>query len=126
MKNISFTYVLFCLGLLSALIASNDNFLSILPIYHKTVFQDLKYIFEYADCLNKISNINCTFYEDHPFVYPSIWLLIAKYVNLYYGTIFYLLLVLLYLIVSIITFKNINKKYIYHFLFFFRQPLFCL
>jgi len=118
-KNISYTYVLFCLGLLSVLIASNDNFLSILPIYHKTTFQDLKYIFEYADCLNEISNINCAFYEYHPFVYPSIWLLIARYVNLYYGTIFYLLLVFLYLIVSIITFKDINRKYIYHFLFFF-------
>lgn len=119
MKNISFTYLLFCLGLLTLLIASNDNFLSILPIYHGSKFQDLRYIFEYGDCLNKISNNNCASYENHPFVYPQIWLLISKYINLFYGTIFYLLLVFLYLIISIITFKDINKKYIYHFLFFF-------
>jgi hypothetical protein len=118
-KNISLTYLLFCLGLLTLLIASNDNFLSILPIYHGSKFQDLRYIFEYGDCLNKISNNNCTFYENHPFVYPRIWLLISKYINLFYGTIFYLLLVFLYLIISIITFKDTNKKYIYHFLFFF-------
>jgi len=119
MKNISITYLLFCLGLLTLLIASNDNFLSILPIYHGSKFQDLRYIFEYSDCLNKISNNNCTFYESHPFVYPQIWLLISKYINLFYGTIFYLFSVFLYFIISIITFKNINKKYIYHFLFFF-------
>lgn len=119
MKNISFTYLLFCLGLLTLLITSNDNFLSVLPIYHGSKFQDLRYIFEYGDCLNKISNNNCTFYEKHPFVYPQVWLLISKYINLFYGTIFYLLLVFLYLIISIITFKDINKKYIYHFLFFF-------
>ena len=101
------------------LIASNDNFLSILPIYHGSKFQDLIYIFEYGDCLTKISNNNCTFYENHPFVYPQIWLLISKYINLFYGTIFYLLLVFLYLIISIITFKDIKNKYIYHFLFFF-------
>ena len=126
MKNISFTYLLFCLGLLAALIASNDNFLSILPIYHGSKFQDLRYIFEYGDCLNKISNNNCTFYENHPFVYPQIWLLISKYINLFYGTIFYLLLVFLYLIISIITFKDINKKYIFHFLFFFSPASFLL
>lgn len=119
MKNISFTYLLFCLGLLTLLIVSNDNFLSILPIYHGSKFQDLIYIFEYGDCLNKISNNNCTSYKNHPFVYPQIWLLISKYINLLYATIFYLLLVFLYLIISIITFKDINKKYIYHFLFFF-------
>ncbi|NBN99678.1 MAG: hypothetical protein EBV19_10640, partial [Flavobacteriia bacterium] len=119
MKNISLTYLLFCLGLLTLLIVSNDNFLSILPIYHGSKFQDLRYIFEYGDCLNKISNNNCTFYENHPFVYPQIWLLISKYINLFYGTIFYLLFVFLYLIISIVTFKDINKKYIYHFLFFF-------
>ena len=119
MKNISFTYLLFCLGLLTLLVASNDNFLSILPIYHGSKFQDLRYIFEYGDCLNKISYNNCTFYENDPFVYPRIWLLISKYINLFYGTIFYLLLVFLYLIISIITFKDTNKKYIYHFLFFF-------
>ena len=119
MKNISFTYLLFCLGLLAALIASNDNFLSILPIYHGSKFQDLRYIFEYSDCLNKISSNNCTFYENHPFVYPKVWLLISNYINLFYGTIFYLFSVFLYLIISIITFKDINKKYIYHFLFFF-------
>jgi len=118
-KNISLTYLLFCLGLLSLLIASNDNFLSILPIYHGSKFQDLRYVFEYGDCLNKISNYNCTFYENHPFVYPQIWLLISKHINLFYGTIFYLLFVFLYLIISIVTFKDINKKYIYHFLFFF-------
>ena len=119
MKNISFTYLLFCFGLLTLLIASNDNFLSILPIYHGSKFQDLRYVFEYGDCLNKISNNNCTFYENHPFVYPQIWLLISKHINLFYGTIFYLLFVFLYLIISIVTFKDINKKYIYHFLFFF-------
>ena len=119
MKNISFTYLVFCLGLLTALIASNDSFLSTLPIYHGSKFQDLRYIFEYGDCLNKISNNNCSFYDNHPFVYPQIWVLISKYINLFYGTIFYLLLVFLYLIISIITFKDINKKYIYHFLFFF-------
>ncbi len=119
MKNISLTYVLFCLGLLTVLIASNDNFLSILPIYHGSKFQDLKYIFEYGDCLNNISNNNCIAYQNHPFVYPQIWLLISKYINFFYATIFYLLLVFLYLIISIITFKDINKKYIYHFLFFF-------
>ena len=119
MKNISFTYLLFCLGLLTLLIVSNDNFLSILPIYHGSKFQDLRYIFEYGDCLNKISNNNCASYENHPFVYPQIWLLISKYINLFYGTIFYLFSVFLYLIISIITFKDINKKYIYHFLFFF-------
>ena len=119
MKIISFTYLLFCLGLLTLLITSNDNFLSILPIYHGSKFQDLIYIFEYGDCLNKISNNNCTFYENHPFVYPQIWLLISKHINLFYGTIFYLFSVFLYLIISIITFKDINKKYIYHFLFFF-------
>jgi len=118
-KNISFTYLVFCLGLLTALIASNDSFLSTLPIYHGSKFQDLRYIFEYGDCLNKISNNNCSFYDNHPFVYPQIWVLISKYINLFYGTIFYLLLVFLYLIISIITFKDINKKYIYHFLFFF-------
>jgi len=118
-KNISLTYLLFCLGLLTALIASNDSFLSTLPIYHGTKFQDLRYIFEYGDCLNKISNNNCSSYENNPFVYPRIWLLISKYINLFYGTIFYLLLVFLYLIISIIAFKDINKKYIYHFLFFF-------
>jgi hypothetical protein len=118
-KNISLTYVLFCLGLLTVLIASNDNFLSILPIYHGSKFQDLKYIFEYGDCLNNISNNNCIAYQNHPFVYPQIWLLISKYINFFYATIFYLLLVFLYLIISIITFKDINKKYIYHFLFFF-------
>ncbi len=126
MKNISFTYLLFCLGLLTLLIASNDNFLSILPIYHGNKFQDLKYIFEYGDCINKMSNNNCTFYENHAFVYPQIWLLISKYINLFYGTIFYLLLVFLYLIISIITFKDINKKYIYHFLFFFSPASFLL
>ena len=119
MKNISLTYVLFCLGLLTVLIASNDSFLSTLPIYHGSKFQDLRYIFEYGDCLNKISNNNCSSYDNHPFVYPQIWVLISKYINLFYGTIFYLLLVFLYLIISIITFKDINKKYIYHFLFFF-------
>jgi len=118
-KNISFTYLVFCLGLLTALIASNNSFLSTLPIYHGSKFQDLRYIFEYGDCLNKISNNNCSFYDNHPFVYPQIWVLISKYINLFYGTIFYLLLVFLYLIISIITFKDINKKYIYHFLFFF-------
>jgi hypothetical protein len=118
-KNISLTYVLFCLGLLTVLIASNDSFLSTLPIYHGSKFQDLRYIFEYGDCLNKISNNNCSSYDNHPFVYPQIWVLISKYINLFYGTIFYLLLVFLYLIISIITFKDINKKYIYHFLFFF-------
>ncbi len=119
MKNISFIYLLLCLGLLTLLIASNDNFLSVLPIYHGSKFQDLRYIFEYGDCLNKISNNNCASYENHPFVYPQIWLLISKYINLFYGTIFYLFSVFLYLIISIITFKDINKKYIYHFLFFF-------
>jgi hypothetical protein len=119
MKNISLTYPLFCLGLLTLLIASNDNFLSTLPIYHGSKFQDLRYIFEYSDCLNKISNNNCSIYESNPFAYPQIWLLLGKYINLFYGTIFYLLLVLLYLIISIIAFKDINKKYIYHFLFFF-------
>ena len=119
MKNISFTYLLFCLGLLTLLIAGNDNFLSVLPIYHGSKFQDLRYIFEYSDCLNKISNNNCTFYESHPFAYPQVWLSISNYINLFYGTIFYLLLVFLYLIISIIVFKDINKKYIYHFLFFF-------
>lgn len=119
MKNISFTYLLFCLGLLTLLIASNDNFLSILPIYHGSKFQDLRYIFEYGDCLNKISNNNCASYENHPFVYPQIWLLLSKYINLFYGTIFYLFSVFLYLIISIIIFKDTNKKYIYHFLFFF-------
>ena len=119
MKNISFTYLLFCLGLLTLLLASNDNFLSILPIYHGTKFQDLRYIFEYGDCLNKISNNNCAIYENYPFVYPKIWLLISKYVNLFYGTIFYLFLVFLYFIISIISFKDTNKKYVYHFLFFF-------
>jgi len=118
-KNISFTYLLFCLGLLTLLIASNDSFLSTLPIYHGSKFQDLRYIFEYGDCLNKISNNNCSSYDNHPFVYPQIWILISKYINLFYGTIFYLLLVFLYLIISIIAFKDINKKYIYHFLFFF-------
>ena len=119
MKNISLTYLLFCLGLLTLLIVSNDNFLSILPIYHGSKFQDLRYIFEYGECLNKISDNNCTFYENHPFVYPQIWLLISKHINLFYGTIFYLLFLFLYLIISIVTFKDINKKYIYHFLFFF-------
>lgn len=119
MKNISFTYLLLCLGLLTLLIASNDNFLSVLPIYHGSKFQDLRYIFEYGDCLNKISNNNCASYENHPFVYPQIWLLLSKYINLFYGTIFYLFSVFLYFIISIITFKDINKKYIYHFLFFF-------
>ena len=119
MKNISFIYLLFCLGLLTLLIASNDNFLSTLPIYHGSKFQDLRYIFEYSACLNKISDNNCTFYENHPFVYPQIWLLISKHINVFYGTIFYLLFVFLYLIISIVTFKDINKKYIYHFLFFF-------
>jgi hypothetical protein len=118
-KNISLTYLVFCLGLLTLLIVSNDDFLSILPIYHGSKFQDLRYIFEYGDCLNKISDNNCTFYENHPFVYPQIWLLISKYINVFYATIFYLLLVFLYLIISIIAFKDINKKYIYHFLFFF-------
>jgi hypothetical protein len=118
-KNISLTYLLFCLGLLTLLIVSNDNFLSILPIYHGSKFQDLRYIFEYSECLNKISDNNCTFYENHPFVYPQIWLLISKNINVFYGTIFYLLFVFLYLIISIVTFKDINKKYIYHFLFFF-------
>jgi len=118
-KNISFTYLLFCLGLLTLLIVSNDNFLSILPIYHGNKFQDLRYIFEYGACLNKISDNNCTFYENHPFVYPQIWLLISKHINVFYGTIFYLLFVFLYLIISIVAFKDINKKYIYHFLFFF-------
>jgi hypothetical protein len=118
-KNISFTYLLLCLGLLTLLIASNDNFLSVLPIYHGSKFQDLRYIFEYGDCLNKISNNNCASYENHPFVYPQIWLLLSKYINLFYGTIFYLFSVFLYFIISIITFKDINKKYIYHFLFFF-------
>jgi hypothetical protein len=118
-KNISFIYLLLCLGLLTLLIASNDNFLSVLPIYHGSKFQDLRYIFEYGDCLNKVSNNNCASYENHPFVYPQIWLLISKYINLFYGTIFYLFSVFLYLIISIITFKDINKKYIYHFLFFF-------
>jgi hypothetical protein len=118
-KNISFTYVLFCLGLLTLLIVSNDNFLSILPIYHGNKFQDLRYIFEYGACLNKISDNNCTFYENHPFVYPQIWLLISKHIKVFYGTIFYLLFVFLYLIISIVAFKDINKKYIYHFLFFF-------
>ena len=119
MKNISLTYLVFCLGLLTLLIVSNDDFLSILPIYHGSKFQDLRYIFEYGDCLNKISDNNCTFYENHPFVYPQIWLLISKYINVFYATIFYLLLVFLYLIISIIAFKDVNKKYIYHFLFFF-------
>ena len=119
MKNISFTYLLFCLGLLTLLIASNDNFLSILPIYHGSKFQDLRYIFEYGDCLNNISNNNCIYYENHPFVYPQIWLLLNKYVNLFYGTIFYIFLLFLYLIISIVAFKDINKKYIYHLLFFF-------
>jgi len=118
MKNISFTYLLFCLGLLTLLIASNDNFLSILPIYHGSKFQDLRYIFEYGDCLNKITNNNCAYYENFPFVYPQIWILFSKYISLFYATIFYLLLVFLYLIISIITFKDNNKK-IYHFLFFF-------
>ncbi len=119
MRNISFAYLVFCLGLLTAIIASNDNFLSILPIYHGSKFQDLTYIFEYGDCLNKISSSDCTSYENHPFVYPQIWLLITKYINFFYGTVFYLLLVFLYLIISIISFKDTNKKYIYHFLFFF-------
>jgi hypothetical protein len=105
--------------LLTLLIASNDNFLSILPIYHGSKFQDLRYIFEYGDCLNNISNNNCIYYENHPFVYPQIWLLLNKYVNLFYGTIFYIFLLFLYLIISIIAFKDINKKYIYHLLFFF-------
>jgi hypothetical protein len=118
-RNISFAYLVFCLGLLTAIIASNDNFLSILPIYHGSKFQDLTYIFEYGDCLNKISSSDCTSYENHPFVYPQIWLLITKYINFFYGTVFYLLLVFLYLIISIISFKDTNKKYIYHFLFFF-------
>ena len=109
MKNISFTYLLFYLGLLTLLIASNDNFLSTLPIYHGSKFQDLRYIFEYGDCLNKISNNNCTSYENHSFVYPQIWLLISKYINFFYATVFYLLLVFLYLINSIIAFKDINK-----------------
>ena len=99
--------------------ASNDNFLSTLPIYHGSKFQDLRYIFEYSDCLNKISDNNCTIYENNPFAYPQIWLLLGKYINLFYGTIFYLLLVFLYLIISIIIFKDTDKKYIYHFLFFF-------
>ena len=119
MKNISLTYLLFCLVLLTLLIASNDNFLSTLPIYHGSKFQDLRYIFEYSDCLNKISNNNCTIYESNPFAYPQIWLLISKHIKVFYGTIFYLLFVFLYLIISIVAFKNINKKYIYHFLFFF-------
>jgi hypothetical protein len=52
-------------------------------------------------------------------VYPQIWLLISEHVSLLQGTIIYITLIFLYLIVSIKTFKNINKKYIYHFLFFF-------
>jgi len=118
-KKISVTYSLFCFGLLTLFIISNDNFLRLLPIYHGSKFQDLRYIFEYSECLNKISDNNCTFYENHPFVYPQIWLLISKHINVFYGTIFYLLFVFLYLIISIIVFKDINKKYIYHFLFFF-------
>ena len=109
MKNILFTYLLLCLGLLTLLIASNDNFLSNLPIYHGIKFQDLRYIFEYSDCLNKICNNNCTFYENHPFAYPQIWLLISKYINLFYGTFFYLLLVFLYLIIPAILEIKIRK-----------------
>ena len=119
MKNIPSNYLIFCIGLLTLLLTSDDNFLSILPIYHGSKFQDLRYIFEYGDCLNKISNIDCAPYESFPFVYPQIWLLISKHISLLQGTIIYLILIFLYLIISIKTFKDINKKYIYHFLFFF-------
>ena len=119
MKNILSYYLIFCIGLLTLLLISNDNYLSFLPIYHGSKFQDLRYIFEYGNCLNKISNIDCSRYESFPFVYPQIWLLISKHVSLLQGTIIYITLIFLYLIVSIKTFKNINKKYIYHFLFFF-------
>jgi len=118
-KNILSYYLIFCIGLLTLLLISNDNYLSFLPIYHGSKFQDLRYIFEYGNCLNKISNIDCSRYESFPFVYPQIWLLISKHVSLLQGTIIYITLIFLYLIVSIKTFKNINKKYIYHFLFFF-------
>ena len=119
MKNILSYYLIFCIGLLTLLLISNDNYLSFLPIYHGSKFQDLRYIFEYGNCLNKISNIDCSRYESFPFVYPQIWLLISEHVSLLQGTIIYITLIFLYLIVSIKTFKNINKKYIYHFLFFF-------
>ena len=119
MKKISLAYSLFCLVLLTLLIISNDNFLRLLPIYHGSKFQDLRYIFEYGECLRGISNNNCDIYEIQPFVYPKIWILISKYTSFFYGVILYLLLVILYLIISIITFKDIKKKYLFHFLFLF-------
>lgn len=119
MKKISFFYIFISSTLLLLLLASNDKFLLSLPIYHGTKFQDLRYIFEYGECLRKIPNNYCANYEVHPFVYPKIWLFIGKYTNIFYGTIFYIFLVFLYFIISIITFKNIKNKNIYHFLFFF-------
>lgn len=119
MKKISLLYIFISGTLLILLLASNDKFLSTLPIYHGSKFQDLRYIFEYGECLRKITNNYCANYEVHPFVYPQIWITISKYTNLFYGTIFYIFLVFLYFIISIITFKDIKNKNILHFLFFF-------
>ena len=121
MKKISYnySYIFFCLIILTSILLGSDNILSTLPIYHRYKFQDLKYIFEYGDCLNLINISNCKEYIDFPFVYPRIWIFISGIVNFYQAQIIYMLLVFGYLYISLISFNNLKNKYYYHFFFFF-------
>ena len=121
MKKIpyNYSYIFFCLIVLTLILVSSDNILSKLPIYHRHKFQDLKYIFEYGDCLNLIKVSNCKEYLDFPFVYPRIWLFISRIVNFYQAQVVYILLIFGYLYISFLSFKNLKNKYYYHFFFFF-------
>ena len=121
MKKIpyNYSYIFFCLIILTSILVSSDNILSTLPIYHRYKFQDLKYIFEYGDCLNLINISNCKEYVDFPFVYPRIWIFISRIINFYQAQIVYILLVFGYLYISLLSFKNLKNKYYYHFFFFF-------
>ena len=127
MKKIpyNYSYIFFCLIILTLILVSSDNILSTLPIYHRYKFQDLEYIFEYGGCLNLINISNCKEYVDFPFVYPRIWIFISGIVNFYQAQIVYILLVFGYLYISLLSFyisllsfKNLKNKYYYHFFFF--------
>jgi len=121
MKKITYnySYIYFCLIILTLILISSDSILSTLPIYHRYKLQDLKYIFEYGDCLNQIKISNCKEYIDFPFVYPKIWIFISRIANIYQAQIVYLFLLFGYLYISLHSFENLKKKYYFHFFFFF-------
>jgi len=123
MKKITYnySYIYFCLIILTLILISSDSILSTLPIYHRYKLQDLKYIFEYGDCLNQIKISNCKEYIDFPFVYPKIWIFISKIANIYQAQIVYIFLLFGYLCISLHSFKNLKKNIIFIFFSFFRR-----